>query len=294
MAKINKSINALEWNFKVKVKAFMSDSRVKKTIFLTETLRSADRQKELRAKWLSKVKRSKHQDWLAFDVAFYGYALYPSNMAQWREIADIAKEYKIDWGYDLWNRDKPHFQDNGKTYIKKKMRYNARSCYTEKADLSKKKIQYQQSKNRCWFYSNVTALSHSRGVEFSDDELIKLENYAKSVYNRVADIGNNPFVWAEILLSYMKEYHPKEKITAWTDNILKSKRLARAFINGYSVVIMIPWHATCAYFDYKHQKVVNVDSYEDTKKHNIKNIDDFLDKITNGGIQKHVIVYKKR
>jgi len=32
-------------------------------------------------------------------------------MKQWRKIADSAKKYGIDWGYDLWKRDKPHFQN---------------------------------------------------------------------------------------------------------------------------------------------------------------------------------------
>lgn len=40
--------------------------------------------------------------------------LYPADEKKWRAVADIAKKYGIDWGYDLWKWDKPHFQDNGK------------------------------------------------------------------------------------------------------------------------------------------------------------------------------------
>lgn len=37
-------------------------------------------------------------------------------MYVWREIAEVANKYGIDWGYDLWETDKPHFQDNGKPF----------------------------------------------------------------------------------------------------------------------------------------------------------------------------------
>jgi len=51
---------------------------------------------------------------LAVDIAFYGSALYPSDLSLWRNLADKAKKHGIDWGYDLWDWDKPHFQ-KGKT-----------------------------------------------------------------------------------------------------------------------------------------------------------------------------------
>ena len=38
-------------------------------------------------------------------------------MKQWRVVADVAKKYGIDWGYDLWKWDQPHFQDNGQPLI---------------------------------------------------------------------------------------------------------------------------------------------------------------------------------
>ena len=293
MTRTNRNINDLVWNFKVKAKAFMADSRVKNKIFVTETLRSEARQRELIAKGLSKTIHSNHIIGKAFDIAFYWNELYPRSITRWRQIADIAKEYKIDRWYDLWKRDKPHFQNSGKTYIKKKVRYNAKTCFTKKADLSKKDIQYDQTKNRCWLYSNITALSHARGVEFSNRELKKINDYAEDMYNREIDKGNNPFIGAEIMLNYMGDFYPEEKIVAWVDNILKSRRLVRSFLKWNSVVIMIPWHATCAYFDYEEKEVVNVDSYESRRK-NIKDIDNFYDKIKNWELGEYVIMYEKR
>lgn len=82
-------------------------------IFVTESWRSEERQKELVAAKLSYVKRSNHQDGLAVDIGFNGPDLYPADMKRWRNVADVAKKHGIDWGFDLWNWDKPHFQ-NGK------------------------------------------------------------------------------------------------------------------------------------------------------------------------------------
>ena len=55
---------------------------------------------------------SNHLKGLAVDVAFYWPELYPNNHWKRRRLANSAKKYNIDRGYDLWNRDKPHFQDN--------------------------------------------------------------------------------------------------------------------------------------------------------------------------------------
>lgn len=94
------------------------------SVFITETRRSNERQKYLFGQWLSKVKRSKHQDWLAVDIAFKDDTrtkqkekiLYPKDYNKRREIADVFASFWLDWWYDLWNRDKPHFQDNGQPF----------------------------------------------------------------------------------------------------------------------------------------------------------------------------------
>lgn len=111
---IYKKLDKLQREFKKKVEAFLEsceESNVK--IFITETWRSEERQQELIKKGLSKIKHSLHQDGLAFDIGFRG-ELYPKDFSMWRTVADIARKHGIDWGYDLWKWDKPHFQDNNK------------------------------------------------------------------------------------------------------------------------------------------------------------------------------------
>jgi len=116
MTKPYRKLDKLDPKFRLKVVWFLSE--VKEThgnvIFVTESWRSAKRQSELRKKGLSKVKRSKHQDWLAIDIAFRGKVLYPKELATWRLISEIANKHGIDWWYDLWKWDKPHYQDNPK------------------------------------------------------------------------------------------------------------------------------------------------------------------------------------
>jgi len=105
-----KQLDKLNPNFKKKVDLFIENC---KDIFLVETYRTQKRQDELIGLGLSKIKHSNHQDGLAIDIGFYGSELYPTNFNKWRKVADIAKQYGIEWGYDLWKWDKPHFQDNG-------------------------------------------------------------------------------------------------------------------------------------------------------------------------------------
>lgn len=120
----------LEINFRKKVEWFLAEvNKNWKIIFLTETWRSSERQAELIKAWLSKVKRSNHQDGLAFDIWFFGKDLYPSDFKKWRAVADIGKKYGIDWGFDLWKWDKPHFQDNGQPILN--VNFSKMSKYTE-------------------------------------------------------------------------------------------------------------------------------------------------------------------
>ncbi len=116
-----RKLDKLNPDFKKKVELFLS--KVDKEIFIAESWRSDKRQKELIAKGLSKIARSNHQDGLAIDIAFYGKELYPNDYAKWRKVADIARDCGIEWGYDLWNWDKPHFQ-NSKLPIKNNLMEN--------------------------------------------------------------------------------------------------------------------------------------------------------------------------
>lgn len=109
----SRDINLLRDKFKVKVIPFLEEvNKNWKVIFVTEAYRNDERQKELYSLWLTRVKVSNHQKWLAIDIWFYWPELYPSDINRWKEIAKIANKYWIDWWYDLWNWDKPHFQDN--------------------------------------------------------------------------------------------------------------------------------------------------------------------------------------
>ena len=116
----DRDISKLDPDFKEKVDLFLKEVEPM-GVFVTEAKRSAARQLYLRARGLSKVKVSNHQLGKAIDIAFKDDTrtkqreaeLYPSDMKRWREVADIGIKYGIEWGYDLWKWDKPHFQDNG-------------------------------------------------------------------------------------------------------------------------------------------------------------------------------------
>jgi len=109
----DRDLNKLVSPFKEKVEKFLKDPRVS-NIFVTEWYRSQERQDYLynqtpKVTW---TLNSQHTKGLAIDIAFKGVELYPVNFDKWNEIAKVAKEYWIDWGYDLWQTDMPHFQNN--------------------------------------------------------------------------------------------------------------------------------------------------------------------------------------
>ena len=128
----NRNISDLSDGFRIKVEGFLGE--VWDRVFITEWLRSQERQnylysfwrnrEQLDQVWLSHIEPrpndrsvtwtldSNHKNWDAIDIAFHWSNLYPGDISVWREIADIAKKYQIDWWYDLWGTDKPHLQDN--------------------------------------------------------------------------------------------------------------------------------------------------------------------------------------
>ena len=119
----DRDLNKLKATFKQKVQLRVKDVNENSgdTIFVTEAFRTLERQKYLyslgRTRAWNKVTRtlnSKHRKWLAVDIAFRGWTLYPWAKAR-RVVADIAKKYEIDWLFDMYKRDKPHFQDNWKS-----------------------------------------------------------------------------------------------------------------------------------------------------------------------------------
>ena len=125
---INKDINELEDNFKLKVIDFMKE--VWEEIFITETYRSQKRQDSLYASgrtrsWpvLTYTRKSNHTWRKAIDIAFYWRELYPKDHSRWVEIWQIANKYWIDWWFDLWWWDKGHFQDDWTIYKKELVRF---------------------------------------------------------------------------------------------------------------------------------------------------------------------------
>ena len=87
-------------------------------IFVTEWYRSQERQNYLYSLWRTRpwrivtwTTKSNHTQGIAVDIAFRWSRLYPAEHSKRREVADKALQCWIDRGYDLWNIDKPHFQD---------------------------------------------------------------------------------------------------------------------------------------------------------------------------------------
>lgn len=117
-------LDKLDPNFRKKVELFLKE--VWDKVFITESWRSQERQEYLYSLWrtipgkaVTWTLTSEHTKWLAIDIAFKWKELYPKDIYKWREISEIAKKYWIDWWYDLWKTDKPHFQDNWKIFEEK-------------------------------------------------------------------------------------------------------------------------------------------------------------------------------
>lgn len=117
----DRNLSRLDPNFRKKVESFLKV--VGNTIFVTEAYRTQERQDYLYSLWrtvrgsiITWTRNSKHTQGLAIDIAFHGDVLYPKDAKVWRDIADIARQYGIAWWYDLWERDKPHFQCDGTKY----------------------------------------------------------------------------------------------------------------------------------------------------------------------------------
>jgi len=90
-----------------------------------EGLRTYERQRTLVRKGFSKTMNSRHLTGHAVDIVPFPIAhrlSYPDHM--WEQVAEAmeraAKERDVDleWGYALWNWDKPHFQLSWESYPK--------------------------------------------------------------------------------------------------------------------------------------------------------------------------------
>ena len=113
-----RKLDKLKPNFRKKVQMFKSKCKDEwLDIFITETWRSQVRQVWLKATWKSWTLKSKHWLWLAIDIAFRWKELYPSDINIWNRVFKIAEYCWMDSWYVLWDRDKPHFQDNWTKFI---------------------------------------------------------------------------------------------------------------------------------------------------------------------------------
>lgn len=120
--KTNRNISDLEYNFQLKVNAFMEDKKTKELwVFITEWLRTKARQQELYNQWRTTPWRivtwtlnSKHLSWKAIDIACNrkDLGLYPW-INWWNEVFDIAEKYNIISLYRKHWVDKPHLDDWG-------------------------------------------------------------------------------------------------------------------------------------------------------------------------------------
>lgn len=129
----DRDISKLEEPFQSNVKQWLDEcNNYKLDIFVTEAVRTLETQKilfgygrtkeELRNTFVPESYSNLHEPvvtWtlnslhikgLAVDIAFRGNDLYPADINKWKDVASLAKRYSIDWGYDLWGKDKPHFQ----------------------------------------------------------------------------------------------------------------------------------------------------------------------------------------
>lgn len=118
-----RDIDALTPETALKCRAFLQRSKaVGLDVFVTETRRSSERQAALyaigrtqpgRIVTRSKAGAGKHEFGLAFDVAFRGANLYPSDVKTWARLGSIGKACGLTWGGDFKGVDSVHFENNG-------------------------------------------------------------------------------------------------------------------------------------------------------------------------------------
>lgn len=116
-----RDLNKLDWQFKLKVEAFLDDKDCKRLwVFITESYRSKERQQYLFNSWrirkwpiLTWTLNSMHCKWLAIDIACnVPWKLYPKNIKWWNSVYAVAEKYNIRSLYKTHWVDKPHLEDN--------------------------------------------------------------------------------------------------------------------------------------------------------------------------------------
>jgi len=186
----NRDIDSLNQDFKIKVELRMEHLRYLGIfIFWTEMFRSKERQKELyaigRTKPWKKVTwtlDSKHNYWLAIDIAFQPsihWHLYNVWDFLRNKIAEIAKKYEIDWSYDLFKKEKAHFQCNWVKIANSNWLINYKYHLPFKRQ-DDKIVQYEQETNDCSDYANIGAISDLYNMRLTSEQLDSLNNFLVS------------------------------------------------------------------------------------------------------------------
>lgn len=117
-----RDIDALTPETALMCRAFLLRSKAEGLeVFVTETRRSSERQAALyamgrtmpgRIVTRSKASTGKHEFGLAFDVAFKGANLYPSDVKTWARLGSIGKACGLTWGGEFKGVDSVHFENN--------------------------------------------------------------------------------------------------------------------------------------------------------------------------------------
>lgn len=123
MLAANRDIDALTPETAVKCRTFLLRATIEGLeVFITETRRSSARQAALwaigrtqpgRIVTRSQAGTGKHEFGLAFDIAFRGAILYPSDSKTWARLGSIGKACGLTWGGDFKGVDSVHFENNG-------------------------------------------------------------------------------------------------------------------------------------------------------------------------------------
>lgn len=123
-------LNGLTYNTREKYLYLAKELRNKYglIIFLTSWYRTAQEQNALYQQGRTQPwpivthvdgynRKSSHQHWVAFDIAFRGKELYPTDHKIREKVAKVARSVELERWYDMWGRDKPHFQNTKDQYI---------------------------------------------------------------------------------------------------------------------------------------------------------------------------------
>ena len=296
-------LDKLQDHFRLKVDLFMEE--VRRTfgdiIFITETRRSEERQKQLIKEWKSFTPRSKHQDWLAIDIAFHWDELYPSDQWKWNMVARVAKKFEIDWWFDLWNWDKPHFQDGVKKIPIQYWLITNQDYLLTPIQQEENYIEYKQTPKDCAKYAPLWAMSDLLQKTFSSKEIKELKERYE---NNWVEVGKG-FNYLQASWLFLQRYNAKfddkkvgyivnKKTKKFNDLVFAHYRMVMSRITSDSIVfdwkdgvlekrwfpVSSKRHATT--LKYAYQKFWEVNTYPtSTWSHfieyrNWKNIDNII------------------